>query len=196
MKRIATILILLLAVATTNAQLYGKFGTMLQEQCNKGNIIRKQASDLAPETQKEYKELIRKVATKELSTKCNDKEILQATLDSIGSNNIIIWEPYTTKGNKILHKQIKKLTLRNKLSVATELIMWKSDIFRGQSKSGRAQKCLGVYKDDSAITNISSSKINGTVTQMQITTITKEEEKEIFYILYYTGKELIYWSNK
>lgn len=114
MRRIYIILIMLLSVAAASAQLHGKLGRELQEQCRKGNIERIQASDEALEIQEEYKELIRKVATRNLSKKYSDREALQTMLDSIDSDKITIWEPYTSKGYKILHKQVKRLALRKK----------------------------------------------------------------------------------
>ena len=94
MRRIYTILIMLLTLATASAQLHGKLGRELRKQCKKGNIVRIQASNDTPEAQEDYKGIIRKVATKNLLNKCNDKEALQTMLDSIDSDNITIWEPY------------------------------------------------------------------------------------------------------
>ena len=197
MRRIYTILIMLLTLATANAQLHGKLGRELRKQCEKGNIVRTQASNDTPEAQEDYKGIIRKIATKNLLNKCNDKEALQTMLDSIDSDKITIWEPYTTKGYKILHKQAKRLALRKKRSVSSELVLWKSHIFRGFTKNGRVQKYLGIWdKGNDATTNLSSSFINDTVTQLIITATTKEEDEETFYILCYTGGKLIYWSNK
>ena len=197
MRRIYTILILMLTLATASAQLHGKLGRELREQCRKGNIVRIQASNDTPEAQEEYKELIRKVATKNLQNKCNDKEALQTMLDSIDSDKITIWEPYTSKGYKILHKQVKRLALHKKHSLATELILWKSGIFRRQTKSCRIQKYLGVYGNDTAVTDLSSTVTNNTVTRLIITATTKDKEgEETLYLLCYTGRRLIYWSNK
>ena len=197
MRRIYIILIMLLSVAAASAQLHGKLGRELQEQCNKGNIERIQASDEALEIQEEYKELIRKVATRNLSKKYSDREALQMMLDSIDSVKITIWEPRTTKGYRILHKQVKRLALRKKHSMATELILWKSGIFRRQTKSCRIQKYLGVYGNDTAVTDLSSTVTNDTVTQLLVTTTTKDKEgEETLYVLCYTGRRLIYWSNK
>ena len=188
---------MLLSVAAASAQLHGKLGRELQEQCNKGNIERIQASDEALEIQEEYKELIRKVATRNLSKKYSDREALQMMLDSIDSVKITIWEPRTTKGYRILHKQVKRLALRKKHSMATELILWKSGIFRRLTKSCRIQKYLGVYGDDTAVTDLSSTVTNDTVTQLLVTTTTKDKEgEETLYVLCYTGRRLIYWSNK
>ncbi|MBR5334841.1 MAG: hypothetical protein IKV23_01045 [Bacteroidaceae bacterium] len=197
MRRIYIILIMLLSVAAASAQLHGKLGRELQEQCNKGNIERIQASDEALEIQEEYKELIRKVATRNLSKKYSDREALQMMLDCIDSVKITIWEPRTTKGYKILHKQAKRLAMRKKRSMATELILWKSGIFSRLTKSCRIQKYLGVYGDDTAVTDLSSTVTNNTVTQLLVTTTTKDKEnKETLYVLCYTGRRLIYWSNK
>ena len=197
MRRIYIILIMLLSVAAASAQLHGKLGRELRKQCRKGNIERIQASDEALEIQEEYKELIRKVATRNLSKKYSDREALQMMLDSIESNKITIWEPYTTKGYKILHKQAKRLAMHKKHLMATELILWKSGIFRRLTKSYRIQKYLGVYDDDTAVTDLSSAVTNNTVTQLQVTTTTKVKEgEETLYVLCYTGRRLIYWSNK
>ena len=197
MRRIYIILIMLLSVAAASAQLHGKLGRELQEQCNKGNIERIQASDEALEIQEEYKELIRKVATRNLSKKYSDREALQMMLDSIDSVKITIWEPRTTKGYRILHKQVKRLALRKKHSMATELILWKSGIFRRLTKSCRIQKYLGVYGNDTAVTDLSSTVTNNTVTRLIITATTKDKEgEETLYVLCYTGGKLIYWSSK
>ena len=188
---------MLLSVAAASAQLHGKLGRELQEQCKKGNIVKIQASKVDAEAQEDYKELIRKVARNNLQDKCNDKEALQTMLDSIDSVKITIWEPYTTKGYKILHKQAKRLAMRKKHSMATELILWKSGIFRRLTKSCRIQKYLGVYGDDTAVTDLSSTVTNDTVTQLLVTTTTKDKEsKETLYVLCYTDRRLIYWSNK
>lgn len=196
MKRIATILLLLLSI-TTNAQLHGKLGTTLQKECKKGNIIKLQATALETEIQEYYKELIRDLINKELSKKCKDTEGLELILDSLDSKEIIIWQPQTTKGDKILRKRMKKLAISNKADVIKELSLWSSKIFRVQTKSARAQKYLGIWdKDNSATITISSSEINDTISKLQAAAIKQEEGKETLYILYYINGNLIYWSNK
>ena len=188
---------MLLSVASASAQLHGKLGRELRKQCRKGNIVKMQVSKEEAGTQEEYKELIRKVARKNLQDKCNDKEALQTMLDSIDSDKITIWEPYTTKGYKILHKQAKRLAMHKKRSMATELILWKSGIFRRLTKSCRIQKYLGVYGDDTAVTDLSSTVTNNTVTQLLVTTTTKDKGgEETLHVLCYTGRRFIYWSNK
>ena len=106
-------------------QLGGRLGKVVDRGIEKVDIIQVDFENIDAETAQLYIDGIRNyVNKKDMLKYSNNPQELEKDLEEIDGSDIVIWECYTTKGWKRLHKIISRLVPKTQFGMGWNLYLW------------------------------------------------------------------------
>ena len=191
MKRLILSILLVIMAKVAYPQLGGRLGKVVDRGIEKVDIIQVDFKNLDAETAQLYIDGIRNyVNKKDMLKYSNNPQELEKDLEEIDGSDIVIWECYTTKGWKRLHKTISRLVPKTQFGMGWNLYLWNKSC----GKYPRMLKSIGMYDENVILRYNHTAYSRNKLDWLDLAALDKSDNRLV--VMCYIGTRLIYWSNK